>query len=160
MKATYALFILLLGTSCQFFETERISSEQIYQEEMQDFDWTSIDTFPAFLECESFTEKEEQQTCFQQTLLKKIQEQLSLANIGTWYALDDTLGLTVEVNREGIISLTEVQADSSTLKKFPEIKEFLMESVQKFPNPAPAFKRGIPVKSKFKLPLVLNTQEL
>ena len=159
MKAPYILLFFWL-TSCQYFETERISSEQIYDEEMQDIDWGVIDTFPAFSECESYTDRGEQQTCFQQSLIHKFEEQLDLTNIGTWYALNDTLSLTVEVSREGIISLTEVQVDSSTMKKFPEIKEFLMESVQKFPNPAPAFKRGIPVKSKFTLPLVLNTQEL
>lgn len=160
MKVTHLLLLLWLGTSCQFFETERISSEQIYEEEMQDIDWGAIDTFPAFTECESFTEKEDQQICFQQTLIKKFEEQLIQANMGSWFALHDTLYITIEVNREGMILLSEVQTDSSTLKKFPEIKEFLTESIQKFPKPAPAFKRGIPVKSKFKFPLVLNTREL
>jgi hypothetical protein len=160
MKFTYALFFLLLGTSCQFFETERVSSEQIYKEEIQEIDWGDIDTFPAFSECESLTVKEEQQTCFQQVLIQKFEERMKAMNISTRYTLNDTLEITVEVSRTGTLSLSEIQVDSAVLKKFPEIKEFLRDGIQNFSNPAPAYKRGIPVRSKFKLPLILNTQEL
>lgn len=162
MKIT-SLFFAVSGfmcMSCQFFDIERVTSEDIYEEEFQTIDWGEIDSYPTFKGCESVSEKWAQQTCFQETLAQQFAEQIKLKNTSTWYTLDDTLELILEVDREGVISLSEVKADSATYKKFPDVKEFLEESIEQFSTPAPAYKRGIPVKTVFKFSLILDSDDL
>ncbi|MAL59694.1 MAG: hypothetical protein CMC14_06580, partial [Flavobacteriaceae bacterium] len=67
MKIPKVFFLgfLWMGSSCQYFNTERISSETFYEEEIESINWSEVDTYPMFRECETFTEKEVQKTCFQ-----------------------------------------------------------------------------------------------
>ena len=70
MKYSY-LLLLLLCLGCQNFETKKISSDEIIQEELKEFNWQEVEVYPSFKECESFTETQEKKTCFEKPGLKK-----------------------------------------------------------------------------------------
>ena len=55
--AIFSLFLLVLASSCQFFETEKISTETFYEEEIKAIDWKDVDQYPVFTECSDFSEK-------------------------------------------------------------------------------------------------------
>lgn len=67
----YAIAIigsLCVFASCQYFSTEKISSESIYEEELKSINWTDVDTFPAFPGCDDLIAQEAQKNCFKKPL--------------------------------------------------------------------------------------------
>ncbi|MFT5102770.1 MAG: hypothetical protein ACI86C_000415, partial [Candidatus Latescibacterota bacterium] len=81
MKHIIYILLLLLITSCQFFETDKITTETFYEEEMKTIDWKRVDQYPAFSNCENYTEKEAQKDCFINTLSKHVYGALQQQNI-------------------------------------------------------------------------------
>lgn len=161
MKYNWIIGLLLGGicTSCQFFDTQRISSETFYEEEYQNLDWNDVDTYPAFPSCESYTEKTGQQQCFQQIIVQNFEQVLKQHQVMTTVDMNDTLHLLLEVDQEGTLLLTEVEADTLTWQQIPSLRELAQETITTLPKPAPAYKRGIPVKVQLTLPVLLNSAD-
>ena len=160
MKVIVCFFLLGLLSSCQYFETKRVSSEEVLQEELEALDWSDIDAYPSFPVCDKKMEKEAQRDCFESTILSAIQQKLAKGDWVTSVALSDTVYLELEVDTGGYLGLKTLQLDSLLLDALPRLDSLLMEGIHSLPKPAPAYKRGIPVQSKFTLPLIINTEEL
>lgn len=160
MKQFGVYFLLISLCSCQYFDTQRISSDQVFEEEVKLVDWNEVDTYPAFKECETVTEKMAQQECFQKTISSAIQQVLDREGIDTYHQVEDTIKLFIEIDHEGLISVANMVVDSLTLKKIPALKSVILKGIQEMDPPAPAYKRGIPVKVKCILPFIVDTQEL
>lgn len=160
MKVIVYFFLLLLLASCQYFETQRVSSEEVLQEELQAMDWSDIDTYPSFPVCDGKMEKEDQRQCFQSTILSSIKKKLVLGNWVTSLSLSDTVFIQLEVDTIGQLTIQPIELDSLLRASLPKMDSLLLEGIKTLPEPAPAYKRGIPVRSKFTLPLVINTEEL
>ncbi len=160
MQRTVLFMLLILGSSCQYFQTERISSEEVLKEELQTMDWSDIDTYPSFPQCDGVIEKEEQRNCFESTILASIQSQLAIGNWVTSFPLHDTVLLHLEVDTTGILKVEPFVLDSMVQRALPKMDSLLMEGLYGLERPAPAYKRGIPVTSKFTLPVVINSEDL
>ena len=160
MKAVSVTFLLVLLTSCQYFETQRVSSEEVLQEELQAMDWSDIDAYPSFPVCDGKMEKEDQRECFESTILSSIKKKLDLGNWVTSLSISDTVFLQLEVDTTGQLTTQPIKLDSLLRASLPKMDSLLIEGIRTLPKPAPAYKRGIPVRSKFTLPLVINTEEL
>lgn len=160
MKMIWYSLLFLTITSCQFFNTERISSETFYEEEMESIDWSEVDTYPVFKECETYTEREDQKTCFQNVIHKVITNKLEEEKIVVSSDINDEVILVLEVKNNGDMLLKELIIDSIASQRTPKLSEVFRASIQSLPNPAPAYKRGIPVATTIKLPFVLNSESL
>lgn len=160
MYRVFLIFLLGMASSCAFFETERISSEEVLEEELKSFDWSDIDTYPSFPNCDGIMEKGEQRGCFETTILSSVQEQLALGKWVTSHPLNDTLFLHLRVDTAGTLTMEPVHLDSLVKVSLPKMDSLLEQGILQLPEMAPAYKRGIPVHSKFILPVVINTEEL
>lgn len=162
MKIPKVFFLgfLWIVSSCQYFNTERISSETFYEEEIESINWSEVDTYPMFGECEKYTEKEEQKSCFQNVVNTAIKQELSEENLVTSQEISDTVTIILQIDKKGNLDIEEVIADSLTLKKIPSLSRLFQESIGKISNPAPAYKRGIPVTTTIRLPFILNSENL
>ncbi|MEZ4858406.1 MAG: hypothetical protein R2781_06305 [Flavobacteriaceae bacterium] len=159
-RVFFGLFCGFFLNSCQYFNTQRISSETFYEEEMERIDWSDVDTYPAFKECETKTEKEEQKLCFQNVVVVAIQKKLSEENLVVSQTLQDTVNIILQIENTGVIQIQEMSIDSLVAQKIPALETLIRESIFELPKPSPSYKRGIPVTSRIQLPFILNSENL
>ena len=157
MHRLFLVFLLLLATSCQFFETEKVSSEEIFNDEIKTINWKDVDRYPSFPNCENTIEKLEQQDCFIHTISSHLYQVISEENLVAGREIHDTLNINFEVSSSGKLSILEIKIDSLIQKDFPKLEMSILNSIDSLQPVAPAYKRGIPVKTKFTLPVIIQT---
>jgi len=160
MKQLKFLSILLLACSCQYFETEKISSDTFYEEEIKAIDWKQVDRYPAFSNCTQLGEKEEQKRCFETTLSSYVYKFIEGRNLVTQSDLNSTIQMDITISKSGEISNLDIKMDSSIQKKIPLLKDWLAQSIDSLPELLPAHKQGIPVETVFRLPVVIHSEKI
>ena len=73
--------------------------------------------------------------------------------------LNETLVLDFLVDEKGKLDLTSMKIDSLLKVQIPLLAANIIEGIKTLQPIAPAYKRGIPVKTTFKLPLVIKTSD-
>lgn len=154
----FFLSIFFLCTSCQFFETEKISSETFYEEELKTIEWNEIDQYPTFSSCKEFTEKIDQRNCFVNTLSSSFYQSIHDQKWTIMKTIQDTIMLDISVSNTGEIQIDSIEMDSILGAQFPNMSLVLSNSIETLSLVAPAYKRGIPVDTRFKLLIALNTE--
>ena len=157
MKYLKIVLILLLASSCQYFETDKISKETFYQEELKTIDWKDVDQYPAFPKCENFTEKTKQKSCFENALSSHLRQTFTNHNAIAVRDLNDTVTVKFTISNTGKLSIMEIQITETIKAEFPLLHNWLEESIDTLHPVAPAYKRGIPVATQFILPIIINT---
>ena len=160
MKHALILLLLLITSSCGYFETEKISTETFYQEELKEIDWKEVDQYPAFPSCENLTEKPSQKLCFENTLSSHLRQSFGKHNASAIRDLNDTVKLAFSINNKGKLIVTNILIAPSIEEQFPLLHSWLLEGIDTLRPVAPAYKRGIPVATEFVLPIVIRTKEL
>ena len=157
---TYRLFLvifLLMATSCQFFETEKVSSEDIFEDEIGTIDWRDVDRYPSFPICENILDKLEQKDCFINTISSNLYQAVSHHDMIAVREVYDTVKVKFEVGSSGRLSILEIEMDTLLQKEFPDLEMVIFKTVDSLQPVAPAYKRGIPVKTQFTLPVIVQT---
>ncbi|RDK88883.1 hypothetical protein [Marinirhabdus gelatinilytica] len=159
MKHFKLLFVVLLCTSCQFFETEKISSETFYESAVKTIDWNNVDSYPVFSACEALSEKPKQKQCFENELAYQLHQRMMAQGVKALKDVNDTIVLSFAISENAKISILHMQIDSVLQKEFPHLQDSLLYSMGALELVAPAYKRGIPVKTQFTLPILVTTQD-
>ncbi|WP_298513381.1 hypothetical protein [uncultured Kordia sp.] len=154
---TYCL-IFFICVSCDFFKKPVVTEEELVAQEKESINLNTVDVFPSFSNCDSL-EKEQQKTCFFQTLTDQIYEQLAQNNIQVTKTIRDTIQVAIYIDTLGIIKVSDIQKKPYTDKYIPSLDSLIEVSAQNLPKASPAYKRGIPVKTKFLLPIILHVEE-
>lgn len=156
MKHFFVFIILFTLNSCEYFNIKKTTSEAILKEDLQTFNWQSVDQYPSFSNCDSSKTKSESIACFQSTLINHINTYLQKEIIVVTQDVTDTIQLQFQVSRLGELSLMDAEIDSLTLLEIPNIKNLLHESLDSLPQIFPAIKRSQQVTSEFNLPLIIH----
>lgn len=151
--------VLLCCSSCQYFETEKISSETFYEEELKTIDWTEVDRYPAFAVCDTLSEKTQQKKCFETELSNHLQQGVKEQGVMAIQDLNDTIMLSFSISKEAKLTILHLQMDSLLQKEFPHLRDSLLYSLDALQLLAPAYKRGIPVTTEFSMPIIVKTEE-
>lgn len=69
----------------------------------------------------------------------------------------DTVKVRFEISSSGRLSILEIEMDTLLQKEFPDLEMLIFNSVDSLQPVAPAYKRGIPVKTQFILPVIVQT---
>jgi hypothetical protein len=158
MKKTLFLFLISIGfSSCQFFETEKISSETIIENEIKSINWNDVDSYPIFKECEGVSGKLETKSCFETILASHLYNSLQVENVVVLTEINDTIVIDFMVNEKGELSISNMKIDSVLSNQLPLLENKIIQGLDSLQPIAPAYKRGIPVKTTFKLPIVIKT---
>lgn len=157
IKRFHLVFLLLLATSCQFFETEKVSSEEIYKDEIKTIDWKDVDRYPSFANCQNSLEKPEQKACFINTISSHLYKSISHEEMVAVREVYDTIKVNFEVGTDGNLTILEIKIDTLLQKEFPNLEKWILQSIDSLQPVAPAYKRGIPVKTQFTLPVIIQT---
>lgn len=156
MKPIIFLLILLLATSCSYFENKKVYTEDLLEEELQTFNWNEVDTYPTFSSCDSISEKEAIKACFQNTLVTNVNSYLKVQNIIVSEDVNDTIRLKITIDNKGLLNIESINFKSETAIQIPEIDSLLRQSLKGIPKIFPAIKRNQQVKTAFELPVILK----
>ncbi len=157
----YRLFVVVLffcvATSCQYFETEKISSETIYEEEIKTIEWKEVDRYPSFPACESILEKPAQKECFINTVNSHLYQAISHQDLVAIREVYDTVKVKFEIGSSAQLSIIEIEMDSVLKNDFPDLEMLIRKSIDSIKPLSPAYKRGVPVNTQFTLPIVVQS---
>ncbi|NMH87208.1 hypothetical protein [Flavivirga algicola] len=156
MKQICAFLVIILLTSCEYFNVKKTSSEAILNEELETFNWNDVDEYPSFSSCDSVSSKQEKKQCFTDILTGHIFEYLQDEIIIVTQDINDTIDLKLQISNTGEITLLESDVDSLTVKEIPNINDLLVRSLDTLPKIFPAIKRGQQVTTEFKLPIIIG----
>lgn len=153
----YFIISSLVLSSCQYFDTEKISSDEIFEEEIKSINWNEVDSYPLFENCDESVEKPEQRDCFTNTLSSAIYQRISEENLVVSRDLLDTIKIDFQVKRSGELLISRMEIDSLFKTEFPNLEQQIFKALDSVQPIAPAYKRGIPVETHFSLPIILRT---
>ena len=144
--------------SCDYFDNKKVSSQDIIKQELQTINWSEVDEYPSFSECDSVSEKQERKECFETIILKHVNSYLSQHHIIVSEDIKDTIKVKLAISNTGKINVLAIKAKPETLKIIPEIDSLLRGSINTLPKIFPAIKRGQQVHTEFVLPVVISIQ--
>lgn len=150
------LFTFLL-TSCNYFETEKIDAQTLFEQEMATINWKEVDTYPLFRTCDETEPKEQQLICFHGQVSKTIAGVINDSIQGVMSRINDTVYMKMKIDTAGLFSLNELTMDSITARHIPNFESWLNAALANMEKVAPATKKGVPVATQYTLPLVLST---
>lgn len=157
MQRVLILLSLLIQVSCNLFESKEDRTKELIDAQLRDVDWNTIDAYPLFPDCDETAAKEVQRQCFEQKLTQHFKNTLSEFEFTVDSRRNALVDVIFVIDAEGKISVLDIVKDDGILSRMPEFDAIIEQSFQSIPPIAPALKRGMPVKAKFKIPLQLNT---
>ena len=157
MKYYIASFLILVVFSCDLTINKELSVNQLVSDELETFNWSDVDTYPRFQNCDTIINKELNFQCFVNTLTSKVQTNLSNTGVIVDKSIKDTVMISFRVSDKGKITLDELFSESEVLTVNLLIDSIFKLSILDLPKLYPAIKRGQPVNTKFKLPILVST---
>lgn len=159
MKKTISLLAVLLFFSCTYFEKKVPSEKELLEKELSEINWKEVDEYPSIEDCEKLTDKQQKQQCFFEFLTSTIQQKLGTDTLATLYPKLDTIQVKVTVNPDASLQFEPQFLNDSTAFDVQKIDSILQVKLVDFPKINPAVKRGIPVKTQFILPVVIQEKK-
>ncbi len=142
-------------TSCEYLSYKNPTKVSIPK--MDSIDYTKIDDYPVFPECDSIPSKDKQSVCFQVEMSKYIYLTLNQLNINVDAALNDTIIVKIVVDKDGKTKLSSIEKTDKISQNLPKLDSIITIGLQNLPRLQPAIKRGIPVSAAFSLPIIIKT---
>lgn len=156
MNRIVCLLILLLASSCNYFEKKKVYPEDLLEEELQTFNWNEVDAYPTFTSCDAVTGKQESKICFQNTLIGSLNQFLEVQNLVVSNDVNDTILLGITIDKTGLLEVKSIKIHPETVHEIPEIDSLLRQSLKGIPKIYPAIKRGQHVATAFELPVIVK----
>lgn len=122
-------------------------------------DFTSVDTYPSFKACDSLIDKTKKQDCFRKIIHQKIGEELQKHHLSIKDSIDETVLVDLIINVKGEIIFDKLQSSETIKRQLPELDSILQLTVNNLPKITSANKRGIPVATKYQLPIRIVLKE-
>jgi hypothetical protein len=150
------LILIVFFTSCDKFSFSK-KSQKITLDTIVDF--TSVDFSPSFKVCDSLIDKTKKSDCFRKTIHQKIGEELQNYTLTIKDAIDEVVFVAFLINSKGKIVFQEITSTENLKQQLPQLDSLLKVSITNLPKIYPAIKRGIPVTTKYSLPIRIALKE-
>ena len=153
------IIILVLTISCDFRSRRQTTLlKEMAADTLVNF--SAVDVYPLFLDCNNCDTSEKQNLCFEMELARRLQRAFDRQSIGSARMESDTIKVELLVNTEGQISIAQIHKPQTMGSELEELDSLLYRSVAELPSVIqPALKRGIPVNSMYQLPVIVSTRE-
>lgn len=158
MKKAVALFFISLCFSCQYFDKQVPSEQELLKKGMKEINWKEVDEYPSVQDCEKITNKEQQKQCFFDFLTTTIQEKLAVDTLSNLFPQLDTIQVKVTIFPNATIQFKPQFPKDSVAYDTIKMDSILHARLVDFPKVNPAIKRGIPVKTQFILPVIIKQE--
>ena len=157
MRYIISLFLVIFF-SCELNINKKISVNEILDEEWRTFNWSDVDEYPSFSNCDSLQTLSLKKECFIETLSNQISKDLIINTKTVNRTIQDTVMLRFLISKNGEITLEELIVDKNIIDLKEIINSSFESSIDKLPKIYPAIKRGQQVKAKFSLPIFVSTE--
>ena len=121
--------------------------------------FSSVDTSPSFKVCDSIIDKQKKTNCFRTTIHQKIGAELQKYQFVIRDSISEIVYVDLLINSKGKIILEAMDSSEEIKIKLPKLDSVLRISVDKIPNVYAAIKRGIPVTTKYRLPIKIQIKQ-
>jgi len=158
MRKFLLVLILCLFASCSLFESKDKKTQKLVEKELQQIDWSDVDDYPLFDDCDETVSKVLQKSCFEKKLVAHLSTDLQEFELTSETEIEDVVFLDFKIENDGNVTIVNIENKEifgSQMKKF---EDKIVESLKRLPRIEPALKRGIPVKAKFRIPIFLNSK--
>lgn len=159
MKKLVFFFTFIALTSCNYLDKKVPSEQELLTKQLQQINWNEVDEYPSFNECETLEDKSQQKQCFFEFLTSTIQEKLSIDTLSILFPELDTIEVKVTVFPNSTLLFEPQFPKDSVAYDVVKIDSILHARLVEFPKVNPATKRGIPVKTQFILPVIIQTEK-
>lgn len=156
MRVFSFLFLMFFLTSCDKFSFSKNKNIQVIDTIV---DFTSVDTFPSFKVCDSLIDKSKKQDCFRNTIHQKIGEELQNHRLSIKDSINEIILVDLIINSKGEILFTALNSSEKINRELIQLDSLIQISVDNLPKVYPAIKRGIPVTTKYELPIRILLKE-
>lgn len=153
---TVMLFFLGVA-SCKEKPEEKASANTMVQEEIRNINWNEVDQYPLFETCDETAAKEVRKACFEKTFVRYLYAGMEDQQVIMHGTIEDTLYVRFLISGTGSISVAEIEQKEKWEKHVPGLDSIMEVSLRKMPGLHPALKRNIPVSTKYRLPIVLQS---
>ena len=148
--------VLTVTISCDFISPERTALRNTVAIDTV-IDYHEVDVYPLFMDCNNCDTSEKQNLCFEMELIRQLQKITLDIELGANDQIRDTVMVDILVDTEGKISISDIHKSEHIQEALPELDSLLYQSIAELPATVqPSLKRGIPVNSMFKLPIVVS----
>jgi hypothetical protein len=158
MKKAIALFLVSLCFSCQYFEKKVPNEKELLEKQLKEINWNEVDEYPSVADCEKLSDATQRKQCFFEFLTTTIQQKLAVDTLSTLFPKLDTIEVKVTVFPNSTMEFEPQFPKDSVAYDTIKIDSILSIRLVNFPKVNPAIKRGIPVKTKFVLPVIIKTE--
>ena len=155
---TAALFILFFS-SCDFISPKNSSLKNLAVLDTI-IDYNTVDVYPLFPNCNNCDSNDKQNLCFEMEFIKSLEEIINENNIRINNEVKDTIFVEILIDNIGNISVGKIHENNLVNEQIPQFDSILKHSISLLPKTIqPSLKRGIPVNTKFKLPVVVKMMD-
>jgi len=127
------LFILFLLASCEYFSPTNATSNNKLQEIDTIIDYTKIDVYPIFYDCEDFSEENDQKGCFEASLSKRLSELLNKNSLKVKKAVNDTTHIKLFIDNAGKAKILDINSPGVISQYLPSLDSVIRQIVVKLP---------------------------
>jgi hypothetical protein len=159
MKKVAVIVLLVLASSCQYFEKQAPDEDALLQKRLKEIDWKEVSSYPSIAGCDAIIDKELKKQCFFESMAKLVQDKLDIDTIAMLYPEIDTIQVKVTVYPDATLKFEPQMPQDSVSYDRMEIDSILKARLVDFPKIEPAQKEGIPVTTQFILPVILDVEE-
>jgi hypothetical protein len=158
MKKIAFLFLPMLLASCQYFDKQVPDEDELLQQRLKEIDWKKVSSYPSLAECDAINDKALKKECFFSTMTRLIQEKLDTDTIAMLYPEIDTIQVKVTVFPNATLQFEPQIVQDSVRYDVVKIDSIIKARLVNFPKIEPAQKEGVPVKSQFIVPVILDVK--
>jgi hypothetical protein len=120
-------------------------------------DFTKVDVYPIFSDCENFSENGNQKECFELTLTQKLSASLQENDLKVKERVNDTTLIDILIDNTGKASVVKINSPKSIINQLPKLDTVIRQSIADLPTIKPAVKRGIFVNSQYRMAVIVKT---
>ena len=158
MKQYSIFLVIILFSSCQYFDKQVPSEKELLQKELKAINWKEVDEYPSVADCENIDNKAQRKQCFFEVLTQLIQQKLSIDTLSDLYPKLDTIEVKVTIFPNATMEFEPQFPRDSVAYDRIKIDSILKARLTDFPKVNPAIKRGVPVKTQFILPVIIKAE--
>ncbi len=143
-------------TSCNYFSFQKNKNHEKLR---MDIDYNSVDAAPSFKICKSLIDKLKKTTCFRETIRKELSSSLANYSIKVKNPVEETVVVAIVIQSNKEVRLSAIEMSDDLIREIPTLKEMIKKSILELPEIYPAIKRGIPVTTLYKIPIIIKLQD-
>tara|TARA_B110000977_G_scaffold10522_1_gene13758 strand:- start:2057 stop:2533 length:477 start_codon:yes stop_codon:yes gene_type:complete len=153
--------VLYLGLICLFYNCAWLTPKeelkaQYVADQLKEIDWQSVDLYPLFESCEETLSKSLQKECFEAVIKEKIVWVVQQMFDQDSLSFSGTFSIDFKVNASADIHIQKIDGFTGSMKEMQSFEKRIQKEIAFLPFLSPAVKQGIPVTTRFQIPIEIH----